>query len=178
MKKTFRAPLSTTAAAAAVLLCISFSLKDITAVRAQGEHLRLLRTLLPGSQTFTLEPYTGDDVNIRTVHRGETGFVIQTVTNGYAAPIRMMVGVSSSGTVTGLVVEDMAETVSLGSNALTDHAFLAQLLNTSGEAEVGTNVDALSGATVTSKAIVRSVNSAIAVVTGADIHSGATSWGG
>jgi len=36
----------------------------------------------------------------------------------------------------------------------------------------------LSGATVTSKAIVRSVNSAVAVVTGVDTNSGATSWGG
>lgn len=178
MKQSSLTPLLTTAAAAAMLLCLSFALKDITTARAQSEHLRLMRTLLPGSQTFTPEPYAGNDVNIRTVHKGETGFVIQTVTNGYAAPIRMMVGVSSEGAVTGLVVEDMAETVGLGSKALTDHAFLAQLLNTSGEAEIGTNVDALSGATVTSKAIVRSVNSAIAVVTGTDINSGATSWGG
>ena len=34
------------------------------------------------------------------------------------------------------------------------------------------------GATVTSKAIARSVKSAVAVVTGADADSGATSWGG
>jgi Na+-translocating ferredoxin:NAD+ oxidoreductase RnfG subunit len=43
---------------------------------------------------------------------------------------------------------------------------------------VGTNVDAITGATVTSKAVVRSVNSAVAFVTGADTDSGATSWGG
>ena len=35
-----------------------------------------------------------------------------------------------------------------------------------------------SGKSVTSKAITRSVNSAVAFVTGADIESGATSWGG
>ena len=39
-------------------------------------------------------------------------------------------------------------------------------------------VDAISGATVTSKAVIRCVNSAIAYVTGADASSGATSWGG
>jgi len=51
-------------------------------------------------------------------------------------------------------------------------------LNTSGEAEVGTNVDAISGATVTSKAVARSINSAVAYVTGADVSSAATEWGG
>jgi len=40
------------------------------------------------------------------------------------------------------------------------------------------DVDAITGATVTSKAIVRSVNSAVSYVTGADVSSGATSWGG
>ena len=38
--------------------------------------------------------------------------------------------------------------------------------------------DAITGATVTSKAVTRSVNAAIAYVTGADTDSGATSWGG
>ena len=40
------------------------------------------------------------------------------------------------------------------------------------------DVDAITGATVTSKAIVRCVNSAVGYVTGADTSSGATSWGG
>ena len=65
----------------------------------------------------------------------------------------------------------------MGANALTDWQFLAQFLDTEGDAEVGTNVDAITGATVTSKAITRSVNSAVAFVTGADVGSGATSWG-
>ena len=43
---------------------------------------------------------------------------------------------------------------------------------------MSTEVDAISGATVTSKAVARSVSSAIAAVTGADAVSAATSWGG
>ena len=39
-------------------------------------------------------------------------------------------------------------------------------------------VDGITGATVTSKAVARCVNSAIAYVTGADVESSATSWGG
>ena len=89
----------------------------------------------------------------------------------------MLVGVSNDGTVTGLVVKDMHETLGLGAKILNDWEFLAQFLQTSGDAEVGTTVDALTGATVTSKAVTRCVNSAVAVVTGADAESAATSWG-
>ena len=45
-------------------------------------------------------------------------------------------------------------------------------------AAVGETVDALTGATVTSKAVVRCINSAVAYVTGADATTAATSWGG
>ena len=51
-------------------------------------------------------------------------------------------------------------------------------LRTEGDAEVGTNVDAITGATVTSKAVARCVNSAVGYVTGADAVSAATTWGG
>ena len=77
-----------------------------------------------------------------------------------------------------MVVTDLQETFGLGAEALTDHVFLAQFLNTPGELEVGTDVDAITGATVTSKAIAKSINSAVAYVTGADIATGATEWGG
>ena len=178
MKKAMMLPILTIAVAAAMLLGASAGLKNIAVEKAQSEHVRIMQTILPDSTGFVVEPYTGDDANIRSVHKADNGFVIETVTSGYAGEIRMMVGVSNEGTVTGLVVMEMSETFGLGAEALTDHVFLAQMLNTSGEAEVGTNVDAITGATVTSKAVVRSVNSAVAYVTGADTDSGATSWGG
>ena len=137
-----------------------------------------METLLPGSTTFVCEEYTGEDTNIACVYKGETGFVIGTTTAGYAGPISMLIGVDSDGYVTGLQVRNMEETFGLGADALTDWEFLAQFLRTEGDATVGTNIDAITGATVTSKAIARSVNSAVAFVTGSDADSGATSWGG
>lgn len=178
MKKSILLPIFTIALAALILFGAAAGLNGIAAKNARQEHLRILRTILPGSKEFVVEPYAGEDANIRSVHKGETGFVIETVTAGYAGDITMLIGVSNEGAVTGLVVRELSETWFLGANALTDHAFLAQYLNTSGEAEVGVNVDAITGATVTSKAITRSVNSAVAYVTGADTGSGATSWGG
>lgn len=177
MKKSILLPVLTILLAAVLLLALTLGLSGVTNANAQQEHLNILRILLPGSSSFTLEPYSGEDENIRSVHKGETGFVIETVTSGYAGEITLLVGVSSEGSVTGLVVRDMSETFGLGANALTDTDFLAQFLNVSEEVEIGDGVDALTGATVTSKAIARGVNSAVAYVTGADISSGATSWG-
>ena len=163
---------------AVVLLAETFGLRGLAAKNAQAKHLQIMQTLLPGSTEFVVEPYTGEDANIRSVHKADEGFVIETATQGYADEIVVLVGVDNDGTVTGIVVKEMHETLGLGMKGLTDWQFLAQYLRTSGEAEVGTNVDALTGATVTSKAITRCVNSAVAVVTGADADSGATSWGG
>ena len=81
------------------------------------------------------------------------------------------------GGVTGVVVRDLHETYGLGREALTDTAFLGQFLGTAGEASVGKDIEALTGATVTSKAIAKGVNSAAAFVTGADVSSSATEWG-
>lgn len=198
MKKSILLPILTILLAAALLFGTALGLNGIAAKNAQDAHLKLMRTLLPGSTEFTLEPYSGEDATIRSVHKGENGFVIETVTYGYAGEITMLIGVSNDGAVTGLVVRDMSETFGLGANALTDHVFLSQFLNISGqsaistpgadafsgatgestEAEAEVYVDAISGATVTSKAIVRCVNAAVAYVTGADINSAATSWGG
>ena len=184
---------------AIVLFGTSFALRSTAEEKAQAEHLWLLQTLLPDSTDFVLEPYSGEDANIRSVHKADNGFVIETVTYGYADEITMFIGVNLEGKVTGLVVYDAHETYGLGSKALTDHVFLAQFLNQDGSFAVATSgadafsgatgttesaagesveVDGITGATVTSKAIARSVNSAVGFVTGADVASSATTWGG
>lgn len=178
MKKSIFQTVLAIALTAVLLFAANLGLKGLAAQNAAAVQLHTLRTLLPGSNAFEAEPYTGEDPSIRSVYRGETGFVVEVTNPGYADEITVMVGVSSGGTVTGLVVKELHETWGLGMNALTDWQYLAQYLRTSGDAEIDANVDALTGATVTSKAITRCVNSAVAVVTGADAESSATSWGG
>ncbi len=200
MRKTIAMPIVALILAAVILLVGYNAANGIRAQREEAELLAKMQTILPGSSVFTEEEYTGEDANIRAVYKGETGYVVKTVTYGYAGNITMLIGVSNDGTVTGLQVRDMQETFGLGGEALTDWEFLAQFLNTAGNVTVGTPgqtdafssasgttevaegeetyVDAITGATVTSKAIARSVNSAVAFVTGADASSEATSWGG
>ena len=185
--------------AALILFGAAFALQGTAAHKAQEEHLWLMQTLLPGSESFVVEPYGGEDANIVSVHKAENGFVVETLVYGYAGNIRMLTAVNNDGKVTGLVVLEAHETMGLGNEALTDHVFLSQFLNSSGSFEVATHgadafsgatgtaesasgetveVDGITGATVTSKAIAKSVNSAVGFVTGADVASSATAWGG
>lgn len=171
-------PIVSLVLAALILLGLYNGLLQTREANREKELQAKMETLLPGSTAFTEEAYTGDDANIVCIYKGENGYVIGTTTAGYAGPISMLIGVHADGYVTGLQVRSMEETFGLGAEALTDWEFLAQFLRTEGDATVGTNIDAISGATVTSKAITRSVNSAVAFVTGSDVSSGATSWGG
>jgi electron transport complex protein RnfG len=194
MKKTFTIILII----AVTLLAVAFGLDNIARANAQKEHVWLMETLLPGGKDFKLVPYDGEDPMIRSVHQAEAGFVIETATQGYADEIVMFIGVDNDGKVTGLVVYEAHETQGLGSKILTDHVFLSQFLNKNGSFTIGTAgsdafsgatgevestgdeiaVDGITGATVSSKAVARCVNAAVAYVTGADIDSSATTWGG
>ena len=191
-------PLFALVLAMIVLFGASVGLRNVAKENAAKAHLEMMQLLLPGAEAFEVEPYAGEDANIKSVHKSDIGFVVETSTYGYAGEITMLIGVSNDGKVTGLVVRDAHETFGLGGNALTDHVFLSQFLNSAGTFEVNTSgadafagataeaessgetvsVDAITGATVTSKAVVRCVNSAVAYVTGADAATEATSWGG
>ena len=82
---------------AIVLFGTSFALRNVAEEKAQAEHLWLMQTLLPDSTDFVLEPYAGEDANIRSVHKADNGYVIETVTYGYADEITMYVGVNLDG---------------------------------------------------------------------------------
>lgn len=161
-----------------ILFLSTTALSPIARENEAQELQSILSTLLPGGQSFVQEEYTGEDEAISAVYKAENGYVIETVTAGYAGDITMLVGVHSDGTISGLVVRDMQETYGLGMNALSDVPFLSQFLWNGTSFTVGENVDALTGATVTSKAVAKAVSSASAFVTGADISSSATEWGG
>ncbi len=180
------------------LFAAAFGLEGVAHQNAQKEHIWLMETLLPGGKDFVRVPFTDENGVISSVHQADNGFVIETVTRGYADEITVVIGVDNQGTVTGLVTLNAHETFGLGSHILTDHSFLSQFLNKSGSFSVGIPsadafsgatgevtasgtemiVDGISGATVSSKAVARCVNAAVAWVTGADVDSSATQWGG
>ena len=172
------APIVAIVLAAVILLGLYNGLNTLRIENELHDLGEKMSVMLPGDNYYEPEEYTGDDANISRVWKAENGYIVETVTYGYAGNITMLIGVHNDGYVTGLQIRDMEETYGLGAEALTDWEFLAQFLRTEGDAQIGEGIDAITGATVTSKAIARSVNSAVGFVTGADTSSSATSWGG
>lgn len=176
-KKALVMPIVAICVSAVILFVAGAGTKGVAQANYEKELNELMLALLPGSTSFAEETYDGEDANIKAVYRADNGCVIMTSTYGYASEVVMLVGVDNNGDVKGVVVREMAETAGLGAEALSDVDFLAQFLWTEGDAEIGTNIDGITGATVTSKAIARSVNSAVGFMTGADATTSATTWG-
>jgi electron transport complex protein RnfG len=89
-----------------------------------------------------------------------TGFAIVGEIMGYQDRIRGLVGVDAgSRRLTGLVVLENRETPGLGSRIASDGAFLAQFAGLElPVADLASQVQAISGATVSSRAVVRLVS--------------------
>ncbi len=94
------------------------------------------------------------------------GYVFTTSAKGYGGDIVTMVGMNSDGTVSGMDFLSISETAGLGMNADSDD-FKNQFVGKSGEIGVNKNapaeneIQALTGATITSKAVTEAVNIAL-----------------
>ena len=87
------------------------------------------------------------------------GYCVQEFSSGFdPSPIEMLVGMNADGTVRKVHIIAMSETPGLGTRAR-DEQFLKQFEGRSGTGEVP--VDAISGATVTSKAVAKGVQRAL-----------------
>lgn len=95
-----------------------------------------------------------------------TGYVFTTVSKGYGGDIIVMVGINSDSSVSGIEYLSISETAGLGMNAQKD-SFKEQFKGKSGEISVSKNapaeneIQALTGATITSKAVTSAVNDAL-----------------
>ena len=97
---------------------------------------------------------------------GDRGYVVRVAPNGFGGAIDMMVGVDVSGAVTGAAIVSQSETASLGANC-TREDFRAQFTGKTGTLSVskdGGEIEALTGATVTSRAVTEGVNTALEFV--------------
>ena len=100
------------------------------------------------------------------------GYAIKVSASGSQGAIEMMVGVDGEGTVTGVSIVKHSETSGLGTKVAENEpnsagvGMLTQFEGKSaadGTLAVGTNVDAVSGATVSSRGVTAGVNAALAV---------------
>ena len=100
------------------------------------------------------------------------GHALKIVASGSQGSIEMMVGLDVEGVVTGVSVVKNSETAGIGSKVMENEpnskgvGVLDQFIGKSaadGTLNVGSNVDAITGATVSTKGVTTGVNAAIAV---------------
>ncbi len=83
------------------------------------------------------------------------GYVVQTTVKGYGGEIEVMVGVGADGTITGLTAggSNFSETSGLGSK-VREEAFTSTFIGLTATPVAGDNVETISGATISSKAVI------------------------
>lgn len=140
--------------------------KDKIAEQATAAEAAARIAVLPQAESFKEKDgfFIGTDASGKTV-----GYVFNCTggSKGYGGAIPVTVGINSKGEITGIVPGDLSqETPGLGQNASKD-SFRKQFVNKKGHIEVVKNapgeneIQALTSATITSKAVTSSVNTAL-----------------
>ena len=153
-------PVAVILVAALVLFAATAGLAGTASANEQAKLDEILGYMIPGGGEYAEEEYTGSNSNITGVYRGEEGVVVEMVVGGFANDIHMLVAVRNDGTVTGVSILDSHETYGLGQEAKGDWDFLIDMLNSQGDLAVNSNIDSITGATITSSAVVSAVNAA------------------
>ena len=131
-----------------------------------------IQKVLPGGAIISEETKFSESVGIvRTLYTSTKGYAVEVVPTGFGGTITMLVGVSFEGEVLGIAVVSQTETAGLGAIVAADNqagqSFRNQFVGLSGSLAVtkdGGSIDAITGATITSRAVVEGVNAALACI--------------
>ena len=144
------------------------AIAQLTAEKTQAA----IQTVLPGGgeemADLPAADFAGAEL-VSKVYQGEAGYAFEVTPGGFDNTITMMVGVGADDAVLGIDIISHTETAGLGAvaDAATPagEAFRAQFVGTSGTVAVskdGGELDAITGATITSRAVCAGVNAALA----------------
>jgi len=141
------------------------AIEQLTAEKTQ----LAIETVLPGGgELMDSFPETA---LVSKVYASDTGYAVEVTPGGFDNTITMMVGVDKAGNVLGISIISHTETAGLGAVAAAGtpagESFRGQFVGTSGSVAVtkdGGEMDAITGATITSRAICAGVNAALECV--------------
>ena len=112
----------------------------------------------------------------------EDGVAIETTVDGFGGPIRMMVGFDAEGNVLGYEILEHQETPGLGSHmihwfknaAKAGQNIIGRKAGNLAVSKDGGDVDAITAATITSRAFLKGINQAYAEFMGTEATTGAS----
>lgn len=157
-----------TAVVAGLLSFVNYLTEEKIAAGQREKAQAAMQEVLPAQH---YEPLTAEAEGINAAYRADDlGYVVDVTVSGFGGGINMMVGIDADGKVAGVSIVSHAETASLGANC-TRVDFRSQFTGAEGTLAVakdGGAVEALTGATVTSRAVTNGVNLALEFVKGVE----------
>ena len=159
---------------------VALALAGVNAVTAPViEELNAAKTqeaisaVLPGGFENELTDFADASGIVSKIYQGANGYAVEVGPGGFDNTITMMVGIDNEGKVLGISIINHTETAGLGAVAAAGTpagiAFRDQFVGASGSVSVtkdGGTMDAITGATITSRAICVGVNAALDAVAG------------
>ena len=162
-----------TAVVAAALAGVNAVTAPVIAELNAAATQEAISAVLPGGFDSEIADYADATGLVSNVYQGANGYAVEVGPSGFDNTIAMMVGVDNEGKVLGISIVSHTETAGLGAVADADTpkgiAFRDQFVGASGSVSVtkdGGTMDAITGATITSRAICVGVNAALDVVAG------------
>lgn len=138
--------------------------KDIYTSARIDQRDKARSDIFPNATSFTkIRGYDFENVSeIYSVDDNE-GLAITCHGEGYGGTITIIVGFNPDSSIKNLAVVDLSETAGLGMKS-TEPSFLNSFIGFSGAQLKISDIDAISGATITSQAVVDAVNDAISAL--------------
>lgn len=100
-----------------------------------------------------------------TLDGADAGYCVEVNPKGFGGALKMIVGINADGTVAGIKVTEASETPGLGAKAQSDKNWIAQFAGQPADGSLavtkdGGTINAITGATITSRAVTLGVNTA------------------
>lgn len=156
-----------TTVVALLLALVNLLTKPTIDRRAAEKKAAAMEQVMPGAQFTSVDqlPQMDGILEMQEAMSGQDvkGYCVQVETNGFGGAMELMVGVDKNGVVTGVTILSHAETLNTDKHG----ELIERYAGSAGELTIvkdGGTIEAISGATVTSRAVTRGVNSALAAV--------------
>lgn len=144
---------------ALLLAVVNNITKDKIAENVANQQQKAILAIFPeGNETKEYINDAGDDVYIVYKDGEPIGYCVNTTGSGFGGDVNVMVGIDPTGAVYGVKIVSMSETPGIGTK-VQGESFLSRFVGQAGEADV----DIISGATFSSKAVIEAVDKALAV---------------
>lgn len=156
-----------TAVAAAILASVNSVTAPVIADNDKKAQELAMKAVLPEADSFEkVELSETENSVVSELYSSDAGYAVKVAPKGYGGEVSMIVGVDNDLKVTGIEIISQGETAGLGAKC-TEDKFKSQFkgktenITVSKNGAEGNEIDAISSATITSKAVTKGVNEAI-----------------